>query len=369
MDATRIDTLIIGAGVVGLAAARAVARRGRSVCILERESRPGRGTSTRNSQVIHSGLYYPAGTLKATDCVAGARMLYDFCTAYGVPHTRCGKLIVAQDLHAIPALEVLLRRGQDNGASGLALVDHVFIRAREPHVRAAVGLYSPDTGIVDAERLVTTLYRLCEDLGVVTLLGTPLIGADWHADGLELRTPSERILARSVVNAAGLHADAASALLGGEAFTIYPCRGEYAELVPAKRSLINGLVYPLPDVSGHSLGVHVTKTISGNVTLGPTARFQAGKDDYESDRLPLEYFLDAAHGLLPELRLEDIRSGGSGIRPKLHPREESFADFRVVTDRKCGRLVQAAGIESPGLTACLAIGERVATLVEEVLGS
>jgi L-2-hydroxyglutarate oxidase LhgO len=360
----RIDVAVIGGGVTGLASGRALARRGLSVCVLERHPRPGLDTSTHNSGVIHAGIYYPAGTLKARLCVDGCRLLYEFCAAHGVPHVKCGKLIVAHDDGEIHQLETLKRRGDANGVEGLTIVDRAFIDDQEPAVSAVAALWSPDTGVVDAEELVKALLRTGTDAEMVFLPGTRLLGADRRADGMVLRTERETIHARAIVNAAGLYADEVSTMLGGERFTIYPCRGEYVQLAPSKRSLVHALVYPLPNA--HSLGVHLVKTTDGDVWLGPTARFQDRKDDYESDRLPVEAFVEPARRLLRGITIDDLRAAGSGIRAKLYPPTGSFADFMIRRDRENPFVVQAAGIESPGLTSCLAIGSMVERLAAEV---
>lgn len=360
-----VDVAVIGGGVTGLASAWALARRGASVCLLERDGRLGRGASTRNSGVIHAGLYYPPGSLKALLCTEGRVRLYAFCAAHRVPHRRCGKLVVAFDDREGEELTRLKANAHASGVTSLVEVDAAFVRAREPHVHAVAALWSPETGIVEADALLRTLERLCRESDVAIVVGSPLVGGEARTEGLVIATPHEQFLARTVVNAAGLHADEVSARLGAQRFTIYPCRGEYAELKPARRGWVNGLVYPPPHHSGAGLGVHLTRTTWGSVTLGPTIRYQDSRDDYERDRLPLEAFVEPARRLLPAITLADLQPGGSGIRAKLHGPDRTFADFLIGRDPVNWRVIQAAGIDSPGLTSCLAIGERVAGIWEE----
>ena len=358
----RVDVLVVGGGVSGLATAAEIGRAGHSVCVVERHPRAGMETSTHNSGVIHAGIYYPPGTLKARLCVEGRDRLYAFCVAHRIPHARCGKLIVAADAAEIPALEQLATTGRANGVDDLDIVDAPFVRAREPHVRAVAALSSPSTGIVSPEGVVHALRRLCDEAGVAWLPSTTLRRGSRVADHLELETDRERIAASLVVNAAGLYADLVSEMLGGEAFTIYPARGEYAELAPHKRGLIRGLIYPVPHTPGHSLGVHLVPSVDGPVLVGPTIRYQTGRADYESDRVDVQDFLAPTARMLPEIVASDLTLGGSGIRAKLCPPDQAFADFMIRADTRVPNLVHVAGIDSPGLTSCLAVGRLAAEL-------
>jgi L-2-hydroxyglutarate oxidase LhgO len=358
---TDIDVAVIGGGVTGLASALALAERGASVCVLESAAKVGRATSTHNSGVIHAGIYYPTGSLKARLCVEGRDRLYKFCPKHNVPHARCGKFIVASTPEETEELPKLKTQAEANGVRVMD-ADQAFLKEREPHVAAAAALWSPDTGIVEAEALVKALEHLCRQHDVAIVVGSKLTDAALTARGMELVTPHERIVAGTVVNAAGLYADEVSKLLGGMTFRIYPCRGEYAELAPSKRYMVNGLVYPLPHHTGAGLGVHLARTTWGSVTLGPTICYRDSRDDYESDRMPLEDFLEPARKLLPAITLADLQPGGSGIRAKLQGPGQGFADFLIQRDTTNPRVIQASGIDSPGLTSCLAVGNLVAEI-------
>jgi glycerol-3-phosphate dehydrogenase len=375
----RANILIIGGGVVGCAVARAVSRRWSDVFLVEQTPRLGMGASTRNSGVIHSGIYYPPGSLKARFCVSGNRTVYEFCAAHHVPHRNCGKLVVARDASQVPALERLAENGRANGVTGLRIVDRAAVRTREPYIEAFAVLEVPSTGIVAAEDLIKTLARVATDQGANLLTRTRVARLEPRSDSIAVtlcegddgegsERSEETIEARCVINCAGLYSDEIAAMLGNGAHRIYPVRGEYCELVRAKSYLINNLVYPLPHADGLSLGVHLTRTLWDTVLVGPTADYIENKNDYERNRLPIEEFVRRAKPMLPEIEAADLQLAYSGIRAKLvPPGYEGIADFVIERDAKVPRAIQLIGIESPGLTSSLAIAEHVASLVAEVL--
>jgi len=363
------NVVIIGGGVVGAAVATEVSRHYDDVFLLEALPRLGLGASTRNSGVIHAGIYYPPGSLKALHCVRGSSLLYQFCETHRVSYRRIGKLIVAETEDQYSALEALRGRGEQNGVEGLEIVGRDFINRLEPHVASPLALYSPNTGIVDAEEMLKALARIAESNGAHLLTSTRLLGAEVARDHAVLHTPREEVAARVVVNAAGLYSDEVARMFGNERYTIYPCRGEYAELPPGRSHIVNGLVYPLPLPSGHGLGVHFTKNLAGTLLLGPNARYVNSKDDYEGNRADLNSFYQSARRIVPTLRLEDLRPSYTGLRARLLPEHDhSFADFVIGPDPRWPFVIHTIGIESPGLTAALSIGVAVSEMVQAALG-
>jgi glycerol-3-phosphate dehydrogenase len=375
MDQANI--LIIGGGVVGCAIARALSERWQDVFLVEQYPKLGMATSTRNSGVNHSGIYYPKNSLKARLCVEGNRLTYEFCTKHNVPFRHCGKLVVASDAHEEADLAALKKRGEDNGVEGLRLIGADDIRKRELHIKGVAALDVPSTGIVSAEELVHAYARVAAAQGANIVTRARVIslepGNKTIRVGLRIGdqedSQEETIEARCVINAAGLYADEVAALLGNRSWRIYPVRGEYCEVRGPRSTLINNLVYPLPHSDGLSLGVHFTKTLWGTFLLGPTAIYVEEKDNYEKNRLPISAFAESAKTLLPEIEEKDLQLGYSGLRPKLVPAgHQGIADFVITRDADVPQAIHLVGIESPGLTAAPAIAEYVLKLAGEILG-
>jgi glycerol-3-phosphate dehydrogenase len=372
----QVNVLIIGGGVVGCAVAEALSRRRQEIFLVEQFPKFGMSTSTRNSGVVHSGIYYPTNSWKAKHCVEGNRLTIEFCAKNNVPYRITGKLVVAKSKEEEPQLLALLKKGQENGVEGLRIIEEGEIRAREPHVRGYSALLVPSTGICSAEELVHAYARLAERQGANLLTRAKVERLEPHQDcvrvtlrvGDEQQSEIETVEARCVINAAGLHADEVANLLGPRPWTIYPVRGEYCEIRGPRAELVQSLVYPLPHTDGLSLGLHFTKTLWGTLLLGPTAKYVDSKDNYERDRIAIPEFAEDVKHMVPEIEERDLQLAYSGLRPKLVPPSgKGIADFVIEPDREFPRIIHLVGIESPGLTAAPAIAKHVSSMVEQIL--
>lgn len=366
----QVNAVIIGGGVVGCAIARALSTRWDDVFVLEAMPHVGMGASTRNSGVIHAGLYYTPGSLKARHCLRGNRLTYEFCAAHGVPHRNTGKLVVAVNESEEKPLIALMENARACGVEGLRIIDRAEIRAREPHVEAVRAIEVPSSGIVSSEELVKAYARIAAEQGANIVTNAKVEQVEPRNNFVRVASAAGEIEARCVVNSAGLFADEVAAMMGSSLarHRIYPVRGEYCEVIRARSDLVRGLVYPLPHADGLSLGAHLTKTLWDTVLVGPTARYVEDKNDYESDLEPVEDFAKSAQTMLPELHVADLVPAYSGIRAKLvPPGEHGIADFIITRDPEIPNVIQLIGIESPGLTSAPAIAEQVLSLAEEIL--
>lgn len=359
-----VDTVVIGAGVVGLACAAELARRGREVIITERETAIGTGTSARNSEVIHAGLYYRPGSLKARLCVAGRQRLYAWCSERGVDYRRCGKLLLASHAAQQAALDAIAARARANGVDDLQMLGPGEIRALEPALQGHSALLSPSTGIVDSHGLMLSLLAEAERHGAMLALASPVLDGQAEADGMVLRiggaAPSE-LKARMVVNAAGLDAPQLGRTLRAPAAAQAPrpwyARGVYFSY--SGHAPFSRLIYPIPQAGG--LGVHLTLDLAGQARFGPDVEW-IDVPDYRVDPARAGHFVEAISQWWPGLDAERLQPAYAGVRPKIAGPGEADADFRIDGPQVHGTpgLLHLYGIESPGLTAALAIADCVA---------
>ena len=375
------DVIIIGAGVVGLATAQRLARRDRKLAVLEKHDRFGQETSSRNSEVIHAGIYYPGDFLKSRLCVEGNRLLYAWCREHKVPHADIGKLIVATTAEEASSLETIRSRAEQNGVPGLELLGKKQIISMEPEVSALAALLSPTTGIIDSHRLMQSLLLAAEDKGAVMSCRAKVTAIRFDDAGydLEINNGEYRLQAKTIVNSAGLHADQIAALTGmdvdARGYRLKPCKGNYFSASPAPR--LRRLVYPVPVTNNVGLGIHATLDLTGRVRFGPDSRYldkeeilcltdsqnghgqssESALSLYKVDEDHKEAFGNAIRNYLPGFDTEALHPDMSGIRPKVQGPGDPVMDFIIREEGSCGYpgFINLIGIESPGLTSCLAI--------------
>ena len=392
----RYDVAIIGGGIIGMATAMALTSRWRlSLIVLEAEDRLAAHQSGHNSGVIHSGLYYRPGSLKATTCVEGREAMFRFCQENGIAHERCGKLVVATRESELPALEELERRGNANGLQGLRRLGPEEIQEHEPHVSGIAGLLVPETGIVDYSQVTSTFADLVRKAGGKIRTGTQVHGFRRKADALLLETTNGEVCCRHLINCGGLQSDRIARMCGVDPrLQIIPFRGEYYELIPECRFLVRNLIYPVPDPKFPFLGVHFTRMIHGGVEVGPNAVLALKREGYRqwsfsvADaqemasyggfwRMARRYwktgigefcrsfsrraFVKALQRLVPELGLDDVRPGPVGVRAQaVEPTGHLVDDFRIV---EAERMIHVLNAPSPAATASISIGRTIANLV------
>lgn len=363
--------VVIGAGVVGLACAAMLSQRGHSVMLLERNTRFGEEISARNSQVIHAGLYYEPGSLKATLCTAGRDRLYARCRRYGIPFRQCGKLLVATNAEEIVKMEQLFARGQKNGAGPLEILDATQIRQLEPRVRAVAAVMSPLSGIVDTHALMLNYLAEAEKYGAHLVTNTKVMNltlhnGTWHITTQDANGEKYVLEADCVINAAGLGAERIAQLAGLNVealrLKLHPCKGDYFAVAPSLGKLTDHLIYPLPVHAG--LGIHITFDLGGRFILGPDTTY-VNELQYRVDSSKAEVFAAAVARYFPDIRAEDLSADYAGIRPKLQGPTDSVRDFVIeeCTPHNAAGFINLIGIESPGITASEAIALRVAEFV------
>ena len=366
MEAEKIDCAVIGAGVVGLAVARALALAGREVMVLESEGGIGTGTSSRNSEVIHAGIYYPQGSLKAQLCVQGKEMLYAYADERAVPYRRCGKLIVATSQEQVGELEGIVAKARANGVHDLVVLTRQQALAMEPQLQCVAAVHSPSIGIVDSHSLMLSLQGDLENAGGMVALKSPVARAECVGEGIDLfMEDGTQLRCASVVNAAGLHAPALARRFAGlkddAVPTAYFAKGNYFTL--SGRAPFSRLVYPVPEPGG--LGVHLTLDLGGQAKFGPDVQWVDRPEDLVVNPARGKAFYAEVRKYWPGLQDEALIPGYAGVRPKISGPGQPAADFMIQGPEEHGvaGLMNLFGIESPGLTSSLAIGARVAEML------